>query len=83
MKIAIVTGAAGLIGSEAVRFFSQKMDMVIGIDNNMRSYFFGEEASTAWNEKRLEETIENYKHVSADIRDFEAIEQIFKEYGKA
>lgn len=82
MKIAIVTGAAGLIGSEAVRFFSQKMDMVIGIDNNMRSYFFGEEASTAWNEKRLEETIENYKHVSADIRDFEAIEQIFKEYGK-
>lgn len=82
MKIAIVTGAAGLIGSEAVRFFSSKMDLVAGIDNNMRSYFFGEDASTAWNEKRLEETVPNYKHYPVDIRDFEHIETIFKEYGK-
>jgi CDP-paratose 2-epimerase len=82
MKIALVTGAAGLIGSEAVKFFSQKMDMVIGIDNNMRAYFFGQDASTAWNEKRLENEISNYKHLSADIRDFNAIEKVFKEYGK-
>jgi CDP-paratose 2-epimerase len=81
MKIAIVTGAAGLIGSEAVRFFSSKMDLIVGIDNNMRSYFFGKEASTAWNEKQLEETIPNYKHYAADIRDFERIEAVFKEFG--
>jgi CDP-paratose 2-epimerase len=80
MKIAIVTGAAGLIGSEAVRFFSKKMDFVIGIDNDMRSYFFGKEASTSWNEKRLEESISNYKHYSVDIRNFGEIEKIFKEY---
>lgn len=81
MKIAIVTGSAGLIGSEAVRFFSKKMDLVVGIDNNMRSYFFGENASTAWNKKRLEDTIHNYRHYAADIRYFNVIEKIFKEYG--
>jgi CDP-paratose 2-epimerase len=82
MKVAIVTGAAGLIGSEAVRHFSKEMDLVVGIDNNMRAYFFGDEASTAWNEKQLETTVANYKHYSADIRDFAALERIFKEYGK-
>ncbi|MDR2470415.1 MAG: NAD-dependent epimerase/dehydratase family protein [Tannerella sp.] len=82
MKIAIITGAAGLIGSEAVRFFSKEMDLIIGIDNNMRSYFFGEEASTAWNEKSLEETVPNYRHYAADIRSFESMERIFKEYNK-
>jgi len=82
MKIAIVTGAAGLIGSEAVQFFSTKMDLVVGIDNNMRSYFFGEEASTAWNESLLEKSVANYKHFPADIRDFEAIENIFKTFNK-
>jgi CDP-paratose 2-epimerase len=82
MKIAIVTGAAGLIGSEAVRFFSEKMDLVVGIDNNMRAYFFGDEASTAWNEQRLEASIKNYRHYSADIRDYEAVEKIFNKYGK-
>ncbi|MDR0602902.1 MAG: NAD-dependent epimerase/dehydratase family protein [Bacteroidales bacterium] len=82
MRIAIITGAAGLIGSEAVKFFSQKMDLVVGIDNNMRAYFFGDNASTAWNEKLLEEQVKNYKHVKADIRDFAAIENVFKKYEK-
>ncbi len=82
MKVAIITGAAGLIGSEAVRFFSQKMDLVVGIDNNMRAYFFGDEASTLWNEQRLQEQVQNYKHIAADIRDFNAIEKVFNEYGK-
>ena len=36
MNIALVTGSAGLIGSEAVKFFSDKFDLIIGIDNNMR-----------------------------------------------
>lgn len=80
MKIAIVTGAAGLIGSEAVRFFSEKMDLVVGVDNDMRAYFFGKEASTAWNEERLEKQVDNYKHEAIDIRDFTAIEKVFKQY---
>ena len=41
MNIAIVTGSAGLIGSEAVVFLSSKFDKIIGIDNNLREYFFG------------------------------------------
>ena len=43
---------AGLIGSEAVRFFSNLGMDVIGIDNDMRKFFFGEEASTKWNRQR-------------------------------
>lgn len=55
MAIAIVTGSAGLIGSEAVRFFSEKKFQVHGVDNDMRAEFFGEEASTRWNRQKLEE----------------------------
>lgn len=81
MNIALVTGSAGLIGSEAVSFFSEKFDLVIGIDNNMRQYFFGQEASTAWNRNRLEEQFANYKHYQADIREVSQLEVIFKEFG--
>ena len=80
MNVAIITGSAGLIGSEAVSFFSKKFDLIIGIDNNMREEFFGCDASTIWNKQRLEQTIPNYKHYDIDIRDNESIEKIFKEY---
>lgn len=81
MKVAIITGSGGLIGSESVSFFSDKMDLIIGIDNDQRAYFFGQEASTKWNEQRLEQQFINYKHFSADIRDYTALDKIFKEYG--
>ena len=81
MDIAIVTGSAGLIGSEAVTFFSPKFDKVVGIDNNLRQYFFGETGSTAWNQDRLQKTVANYSNVNIDIRDVGALEQLFKEYG--
>ena len=35
MKTIIVTGSAGLIGSEASKFFHQKEFRVVGIDNNI------------------------------------------------
>jgi CDP-paratose 2-epimerase len=82
MNIAIVTGSAGLIGSESVAFMSDKFDLIIGIDNNLRAYFFGEEASTEWNKKRIEDQFSNYKHYQADIRSEEEIGKIFAEYGK-
>ncbi|MDR2496359.1 MAG: NAD-dependent epimerase/dehydratase family protein [Tannerellaceae bacterium] len=81
MKTAVITGSAGLIGSEAVRAFSAEADLVVGIDNNMRARFFGEEASTLWNERMLETTVPNYVHHSADIRELDAMERIFKTYG--
>ena len=53
MNICIITGSSGLIGSESVSFFADKFDKVIGIDNNMRAKFFGEDASTEWNTKKI------------------------------
>jgi CDP-paratose 2-epimerase len=81
MKIAIVTGSGGLIGSEAVEFFSNKFDKIIGIDNDMRQYFFGKEASTNWNVERLKKEFSNYVHISLDIRNQEELEKVFKQYG--
>jgi CDP-paratose 2-epimerase len=82
MDIALITGSAGLIGAESVRFFSKKGFKVAGIDNNMRKVFFGEEASTEWSRKKLESEIKNYVHYSEDIRDKAAMEAIFKKYNK-
>ena len=82
MTIALVTGSAGLIGSESVAFLSEKFDLIIGIDNDLRQYFFGAEASTDWNRNRIQEAFPNYKHYSADIRSEEAIGAIFAEYGQ-
>ena len=69
MNYALITGSAGLIGSESVKFFSQKGYKVIGIDNDLRKTFFGEEASTAWNLKELQRKVPNYDHFPVDIRD--------------
>lgn len=81
MDIAIVTGSAGLIGAESVRFLSKKGFNIIGIDNDMRKVFFGEESSTEWSRKKLESEINGYTHYNEDIRDQSAIETIFKKYG--
>ncbi|HIF34151.1 MAG TPA: NAD-dependent epimerase/dehydratase family protein [Planctomycetaceae bacterium] len=81
MSVVLVTGAAGLIGAEAVRFFSGKAFQVVGIDNDMRAHFFGPEASTDWSRRRLEETIDDYTHYNIDIRDDESIGDVFSKYG--
>jgi CDP-paratose 2-epimerase len=52
-KTILITGFAGLIGFEAVRFFSQKGFEVISIGNDARKAFFREEASTLWNKGLL------------------------------
>ena len=80
MNICVITGSAGLIGSEAVNFFANKFDVIVGIDNNLRKYFFGNEGSIEWNKTRLQENISNYTHYDLDIRDIAAVENLFKEY---
>ena len=80
MPTAIVTGSGGLIGSEAVRFLSVNGFGVAGIDNDMRKYFFGDEASTAWAVQRLESDVRGYHHHAIDIRDATAVERVFAEY---
>ena len=74
MNIVLITGSAGLIGSESVKFFADKFDLVIGIDNDYRSVLFGEDASTLWNQNSLVNGIPNYKHYNVDIRDYQGLE---------
>lgn len=81
MSVVVVTGSGGLVGSEAVRFYAPKADVVVGIDNDLRAWFFGEEASTDWSVKRLVADHDNYEHHKADIRDTEAMRRIFETYG--
>lgn len=81
MKIIIITGSTGLIGSESVKFFSKKGFKVLGIDNNLRKYFFGKDGDTKWQLNNLKK-IKNYNHFNYDIRNYKKIENIFKKFGK-
>lgn len=82
MSAVLVTGSAGLIGAEAVRFFAAQGFDVVGIDNDMRRVFFGTEASTAWSRQRLESEVKNYRHVDGDIRDTATLESVVAPYGR-
>src|ERR1700753_1910581 len=83
MSVAVITGSAGLIGSEASSFFAEQGLDVIGIDNDMRSHFFGEEASTAWNQQRLKSELGPcYSHYNFDIRDANRLNRLFADLGK-
>src|SRR5436305_481185 len=81
MSVAVVTGAGGLIGSEAVEFLVGKGMNVVGIDNDMRGYFFGEEASTKWRVAELTSKYDKFQAKAIDIRDFDALERLFKDVG--
>jgi CDP-paratose 2-epimerase len=83
MGVAIITGSGGLIGAEAARFFADKGLEIVGIDNDMRRHFFGEEASTAWSRRRLETELKGYRHYDTDIRDQGAVTEIFAKYKAA
>jgi CDP-paratose 2-epimerase len=82
VKYVLITGSDGLIGSESVRYFSDLGFQILGIDNNSRKKFFGEEASVLWNRKELKKNIKNYTHFNQDIQNNKQIDKIFKEYGK-
>jgi CDP-paratose 2-epimerase len=82
MSVVLITGSAGLIGSEATYFFAEQGFEVVGIDNNMRQVFFGADASTEWNRKEIENLLgSKYSHVDVDIRDIESIKRTFEHYG--
>ncbi len=82
MSVAIITGSGGLIGSASVRRFAKEGFTIIGIDNDFRSYFFGEEASTKGSIEQLKSELNNYHHYNTDIRDYNELEKIFNEYQK-
>lgn len=80
MKV-LVTGSAGLIGSEAVTFFDGLGFRVDGIDNNGRADFFGPQGDTTWNRQRLESVCRDYHHHDLDIRDPAAVDELFARRG--
>ena len=81
MSGVLVTGSAGLIGAETVRFFAVEGFDVVGIDNDMRRVLFGDDASTAWSRERLEAEVKKYRHIDGDVRDRELLESIFNREG--
>ena len=83
MSVAIITGSLGLIGSESVKFFSDKGYDVVGIDNDMRSYFFGKDASTIKSLDYLKNKYANYVHFNYDIRQCDEIKKIFHKYNSS
>lgn len=70
-----------MIGSQAVKYFSSLFDLVIGIDNDARSYFFGPEASTKASTQKLLEDFPNFRSENVDIRDSQKVFEIFNKYG--
>jgi CDP-paratose 2-epimerase len=82
MSIVLVTGSGGLIGSETCKRFHQAGFDVVGIDNDLRSYFFGPEASTQSTRSQLEAALPRYRHAALDIRDREGVERLVAELGR-
>tara|TARA_B100000579_G_scaffold246476_2_gene202400 strand:+ start:1921 stop:2973 length:1053 start_codon:yes stop_codon:yes gene_type:complete len=82
MKIALITGSCGLVGSESSNFFSKKGFKILGIDNNTRKFFFGKDGDITWVKKKLKKNLKNYSHFNLDIRNYNSLKKIFKKYKK-
>jgi CDP-paratose 2-epimerase len=80
MPVAIITGAGGLIGSEAVEHFIAEGFDVVGIENDMRARFFGPESSTSHVTERLVAEHDSFHWEEADIRETETIAKIFAKH---
>lgn len=80
MSYCIVTGSGGLVGSETVRFFCNVGYNVIGIDNDMRKYFFN--TSTQNITDILKDKFSTFTHYNIDIRDKEKLKKtVFETLG--
>ena len=82
MSIILITGSSGLVGSESVNFFSNKGFDVIGIDNDLRKFFFGNEASTNEIKRELLKKNKKFLNYNTDIRNYNILEKIYKKYKK-
>lgn len=82
MDKVLITGSSGLIGGESVKFFHGKGFEIIGIDNNMRAYFFGNEASTEFNLVNIKKHYTEFEHYNIDIRERGLLKKLFMTYNK-
>lgn len=78
MKKALVTGSGGLIGSAMVRVLCEEGWSVVGVDNDMRRWFFGAEGSVGTTIEDLRTTHEDYRHCALDIRERQAVRDLLE-----
>jgi CDP-paratose 2-epimerase len=78
MRVILITGSSGLIGSEVATFFHEQGYLVHGVDNNQRAVFFGPEGDTRWSQKRLVKTLPNFRHHELDIRNRQGVLEMVK-----
>lgn len=77
MKKIIVTGSSGLIGSAVSRALLETGNLVYGIDNNLREFFFGKEGSTSQVSQMLKSTYDSFTHIDIDIRHRQEVLNVF------
>ncbi len=82
MSLALITGSCGLVGSESAEFFAKKGFGIVGVDNNLRKFFFGKDGDVSWIKNKLKKNLSKYYHYDSDIRNYRALEKIFKKYKK-
>ena len=82
MNFALITGSCGLVGSESSVFFAKKNFKILGIDNNSRKFFFGNDGDVTWVKNNLKKSIKYYNHLNIDIRNYPALENVFSRYRK-
>ena len=80
MNVAIISGSAGLIGSQACDFFHKKGFKIVGLDNDLRAYFFGAAASTRESLQSLQSNLTGYEHHNVDVRDYQKLSALFSDY---
>src|SRR5208283_5000023 len=83
MSVVVITGSAGLVGSESCKWFHRQGFEIAGLDNDMRAVFLGAQASTARTGRALEQSLPRYRHFKTDIRDQAGVEKIFAQFAKA
>ena len=78
-KRALITGSGGLIGSACAGLLCEEGWDVVGMDNDMRSQFFGPAGSTTRVVEDLRGRFPNYQHAAIDIRNRAAVREVFEQ----
>lgn len=77
-KRVVVTGCAGLVGSEVCIHLAELGYEVHGIDNNQRVYFFGADGDTNWRLEELFKKLPKFSHYNINICDFDVVDTAIK-----